>query len=304
MSIYMNSASVPDIVAPLLNRVFDGVMNQADNEQSQVFDEIKGLERSYHSEPVLSGLGAAPELPEGMPVTYQNGGELYNANYWYKVYGLAFAITKVMEEDSDHIRLGQIYAKQLGQALIETKETLGANILNNSFSNSYTMLPGDGVSLVNSSHPIQTGSFSNLLTAAALSQTSLEQAVISVMQAVDNNGKKIALNCTKLIVSPPNALQADVLLGNALRSGTANNDLNPVKAYFRDTKPVVLRRLTSNTAWWVQTSADRGLQLVMRRKVQRSMEGDFETDTMRYKATERYVFGWTNPRAVWGNAGL
>ncbi len=95
-----------------------------------------------------------------------------------------------------------------------------------------------------------------------------------------------------------------MLLGNALRAGTANNDLNPVKAYFRDTKPVVLRRLTSNTAWWVQTDADRGLQLVMRRKVQRSMEGDFETDTMRYKATERYVFGWTNPRAVWGNAGL
>jgi hypothetical protein len=252
----------------------------------------------------LYGFGAAPELPDGMPVTYQSGGVLFNARYVYKVYGLAFALTKVLVEDGDHISIGQTYAKHLAQSLIETKETLCANILNRAFNGSYT--GGDGVSLVNSAHPIASGTASNVLTTAAnLSQTSLEQMLIQIRNAIDNNGKRIRLTPTKLVLSPSNVFQGEVLLKSVLRAGTGNNDINPINSMgMIDGGQANLSRLTSTTAWWVQTDAKVGLQLMMRRKLEKSMEGDFETDSMRYKATERYIPGWTDWRTVYGTAGL
>ena len=253
---------------------------------------------------MLYGFGAAPELPDGMPVTYQSGGVLFIQRYVYKVYGLAFALTKVLVEDGDHIRIGQTYARHLAQSLIETKETLCANILNRAFNGSYT--GGDGVSLINTAHPIATGTFSNQLTTAAnLSQTSLEQILVQIRQAVDNNGKKIRLTPKKIVVSPSNVFQAEVLLKSVLRTGTANNDINPVKSMgLLDGGQANLSRLTSNTAWWVQTDAPEGLKLAKRRGLEKSMEGDFETDSMRYKSTERYQPSWTDPRGVFGTAGV
>jgi hypothetical protein len=238
-----------------------------------------------------------------MPVTYQSGGVLFIQRYMYKVYGLAFALTKVLVEDGDHIRIGQTYAKHLAQSLVETKETLCANILNRAFTSGYN--GGDGVSLVNGLHPIVNGTFSNqLATAAALSQTSLEQMLIQIRNAVDNNGKRIRLTPKKLIVSPSNVFQAEVLLKSTLRTGTADNDINPVKSMgMLSGGQVNISRLTSTTAWWIQTDAPEGLKVLMRRAMDKSMEGDFETDSMRYKATERYAVGWTDPRAVYGTAG-
>jgi hypothetical protein len=224
--------------------------------------------------------------------------------YLYRVYGLAFALTKVLVEDGDHIRIGQTYSKHLAQSLIETKETLGANILNRAFNGAYA--GGDGKSLVATDHPIINGTFSNqLATAAALSQTSLEQLLIQIRQAVDNNGKKIRLTPTKLVVSPSNVFQAEVLLKSVLRAGTGNNDINPVKSMgLLSGGQANLSRLTSTTAWWVETDAPDGLKLMMRRPLEKSMEGDFETDSMRFKATERYNFGWTDPRGVFGTPGV
>jgi hypothetical protein len=278
--------------------------NQRADEWKQVFTERQGIPRNYHEEPVLYGFGAAPELPDGMPVTYQAGGVLFNARYVYKVYGLAFALTKVLVEDGDHISIGQTYAKHLAQSLIETKETLCANILNRAFNSSYT--GGDGVSLVNSAHPIASGTFSNVLTTAAnLSQTSLEQMLIQIRNAIDNNGKRIRLTPQKLVLSPSNVFQGEVLLKSVLRAGTGNNDINPINSMgMIDGGQANLSRLTSTTAWWVQTDAKVGLQMMMRRKLEKSMEGDFETDSMRYKATERYIPGWTDPRTIYGTAGL
>jgi hypothetical protein len=177
-------------------------------------------------------------------------------------------------------------------------------VLNNAFTS--TVQGGDGVSLSNSAHPIVSGSFSNLLnTAANLSQTSLEQMLIQVRQAVDNNGKKIRLQPLKLVVAPGNVFQAEVLLKSVLRSGTANNDINPIKSIgLMPEGASVLSRLTSATAWWVQTDAPEGLKLMMRRGLEKTMEGDFETDSMRYKATERYDVGFTDPRAVYGTPGV
>ena len=304
MAVPMRSTDFRSIVEPILNEEFDGLYNQRADEWKQVFTERQGIPRNYHEEPVLFGFGAAPELPDGMPVTYQSGGVLFNARYVYKVYGLAFALTKVLVEDGDHISIGQTYAKHLAQSLIETKETLCANILNRAFNNSFA--GGDGVSLVNSAHPIASGTFSNVLTTAAnLSQTSLEQMLIQIRNAIDNNGKRIRLTPQKLVLSPSNVFQGEVLLKSVLRAGTGNNDINPINSMgMIDGGQANLSRLTSTTAWWVQTDAKVGLQLMMRRKLEKSMEGDFETDSMRYKATERYIPGWTDPRTIYGTPGL
>lgn len=288
---------------PILSEEFNGIYDQRADEQAMVFKEFTGTPRAYHEEPVLYGFGKAPQLPDGMPVTYQSGGVLFIQRYLYLVYGLAFALTKVLVEDGDHIRIGQTYARHLAQSMIETKETLGANILNRAFSGSY--VGGDGVSLVNTAHPIAQGTFSNQLTvAAALSQTSLEQMLIQIRNAVDNNGKRIRLTPTQIVTGPSNVFQAEVLLKSVLRAGTADNDINPVKSMGLLAKGQAnLSRITSTTAWWVQTDAPEGMKLAMRRKLEKSMEGDFETDSMRYKSTERYQFGWTDPRGVYGTAG-
>jgi len=304
MATPMRSTDFRSVVEPILNEVFDGVYDQRADEWKGVFREQKGIPRNYHEEPVLYGFGAAPELPDGMAVSYQSGGVLFLQRYLYKVYGLAFSLTKVLVEDGDHIRIGQTYAKHLAQSLIETKETLAANILNRAFNSSY--VGGDGVSLTATNHPIVSGTFSNQLsTAAALSQTSLEQLLIQIRNAVDNNGKRIRLTPTQIVTGPSNVFQAEVLLKSVLRAGTADNDINPVKSMGLLTKGQAnLSRITSTTAWWVQTDAPEGLKLMMRRGLEKSMEGDFETDSMRYKATERYTLGWTDPRGVFGTAGV
>jgi hypothetical protein len=299
----MRSTDFRSIVEPILNECFDGVYDQRADEWSRVFREQDGIPRNYHEEPVLYGFGAAPQLPDGTPVTYQQGGVLFLKRYVYKVYGLAFALTKVLYEDGDHIRIGQTYARHLAQSLVETKELLSANVLNTAFNTAYP--GGDGVPLISTAHPIVNGTFSNqLATAAVLSQTSLEQMLIQVRQAVDNNGKRIRLVPRQLVVAPGNIFQAEVLLKSVLRTGNANNDINPVKSIgLLDEGAAVLSRLSSSTAWWVHTDAPEGMKLLMRRRLEKTMEGDFETDSMRYKATERYDVGFTDPRAMYGTSG-
>lgn len=304
MAAPMRSTDFRSIVEPILNEFFDGVYDQRAQEWKEVFREATGIARNYHEEPVGYGFGAAPELPDGTPVTYQQGGILFLQRYIYKVYGLAFALTRVLVEDGDHIRIGSTYAKHLAQSMEETKETLCANVLNRAFNASYT--GGDGVALNASNHPIVGGTFSNLLASAAnLSQTSLEQMLIQIRNAVDNNGKKIRLTPQKLVVAPGNTMQAEVLLKSVLRAGTTNNDINPVKSLGLLPKgAAVLSRLTSPTAWWIETDAPEGLKLLMRRRIEKTMEGDFETDSMRYKSTERYAVGFTDPRIMFGTPGV
>ena len=299
----MRSTQFRAIVEPILNQSFDGVYDQRTDEYKQVFTEENGIKRAYHEEPVLYGFGAAPKLPDGQPVTYDEGGQLYIKRYEYDVYGLAFALTKVLVEDGEHIRLGTIYSKHLAQSMDETLETVTANHLNRAFTSGYN--GGDGVQLVTNAHPVIAGNQSNLLTSAALSQTSLEQALIQIRQAQDPRGKKIRLVPKKLIVAPSNMLQAEVLLKSVLRAGTNNNDLNPIKSSssLMDSASV-LSRLTSPNAWFVQTDAQNGMKVLWRRKVEKGMEGDFETDSVRYKATMRFGSGWTDWRSLYGNGGV
>ena len=297
----MRSTQFRSIVEPILNQAFDGVYDQRTDEYKKVFTEETGTPRAYHEEVVLYGMGAAPILPDGQPVTYDEGGQLYVKRYTYDVYGLAFALTKVLVEDGDHIRVGSTMSKHLAQAMDETLETVAANHLNRAFTSGYN--GGDGVPLISASHPVIGGTQSNVLTSAALSQTSLEQALIQVRQAQDSRGKRIRLTPKQLVVHPSNMLTAEVLLKSVLRTGTNNNDINPVKTTTSLSDAVVISRLTSPTAWFLQTDARDGLKVLWRRKLQKAMEGDFETDSVRYKSTMRFGSGWTDWRAVFGNAG-
>lgn len=303
MAAPMRSTDFKAIVEPILNKAFNGVYEQRADEYKQVFEEEDGIARAYQEEPVLFGFGMAPELPDGMPVTYQQGGILFQKRYLYRVFGLAFALTQILVEDGDSVRIGTTFSKHLAQSMIETLETVTANVLNRAFNASFP--GGDGVALNVTTHPIVGGTFSNLLTvAAALSQTSLEQMLIQVRQAVDNNGKKARINPRKLVAAPGNIFQAEVLLKSVLRAGTNNNDINPVKSMaLLDEKPAILTRLTSPTAWWIQTDAPNGLKVLWRRRIKGGMEGDFETDSMRYKRTARWAEGFTDPRCTWGTPG-
>ena len=300
----MRSSDFRAVVEPILNETFDGVYEQRVDEWRGPFREQTGTPRNYHEEPVLYGFSAAPELPDGAPVTYQDGGTLFMQRYQYRVWGLAFALTQVLVEDGDHIRIGQVYAKHLSQSLIETKETLCANILNRAFNPSYT--GGDRVALNANNHPIVNGVFSNILpTSGALSQTSVEQMLVQIRQAVDNNGKRIRLMPRAITCAPANVMQAEVILKTSLRTGGNLNDVNPVLSMsLLKEGQYNMSRLTSNTAWWINTDAPEGLKLMMRRPLKRSMEGDFETDSMRFKSTERYIPGFTDPRCIYGTPGL
>ena len=305
----LRSTDFRAVVEPILNQVYDGVYDQRKDEYKKVFTESNGIARAYHEEPMLYGFGSAPELPDGMPVTYDQGGQLFTKRYQYAVYGLAFALTKVLVEDGDHVRIGSTYSKHLAQSMIETLETVTANHLNRAFNTSY--LGGDGSALVVNSHADAAGgatgaaSRSNLLTtSAALSQTSLEQMLIQIRQAEDPRGKKISLQPKQLIVAPGNMLTAEVLLKSVLRAGTNNNDLNPVKSMGLLSDVAVLSRLTSATAWFVQTDAPEGMKVLWRRKVDKGMEGDFESDSVRFKSTMRFGSGWTDWRAIYGTSGV
>jgi hypothetical protein len=299
----MRSSDFRSIVEPILNKAFDGVYDQRKDEWKEVFTEENGIPRNYHEEPVMFNFGAAPEIYDGQPVVYQAGGVLFVKRYLYKVFGSAYAMTKVLVEDGDHVRLGTIFSKALAQALVETKETKCANEINRAFNAAY--LGGDSVSLISAAHPIVNGVLSNqLATSAALSQTSLEQMLIQVRNAQDNNGKKIRLNPEKLVVATANLFQAEVLVKSVLRVGTNNNDVNPIKSMgLLTSDTAVISRLTSPTAWFIKTDEKEGLKVLMRRKLEKSMEGDFETDSIRYKATERYETGWTNWRTLYGTPG-
>jgi hypothetical protein len=302
----MRNTDFRSVVEPILNEVFDGVYSQRKDEYLQIFTVRDGIPRDRHEEPMLSGFGLAPELPEGMPVTYQQGQTLWLKEYIYKRYGLAFALTSTLIEDGDHIRIGSVYSQHLAQSLIETKELNCANVLNFAFNSAYP--GGDSVSLINSAHQTAQGNFSNTIAASALSQTSVEQMLTQIRtNGVDNNQKKIHLHPRCLVVPPALEFQAEVIVKSVLRSGTANNDLNPIKSrgYFND-GVAVITRLTSSTNWFVhidKADVPKGLTVMMRNQLKKTMEGDFETDSMRYKAIERYDVGFTDPRTLFGNAG-
>jgi hypothetical protein len=300
----LRSSDFRNVVAPILNKVFDGIHEQR-KEWKEIIPTYDAIPRSYHEEVYLFGMQQAQEVPEGTNTPYDAGGQLYVSRFDYRVYGLAYAMTKVMQEDGDHIRLGKIFAEQLAQAMHEAEETNGANLLNYAFSTNPLFTGGDGQSLLSSAHPDATGATqSNVLNiAAAFGQASLEQLLVQIHNAKDATGKRIRLTCSDLVVPPALMFQAEVVLKSALRSGESTNDINPIKSMSAIKGHKVLTRLSSPKAWYVKTTATKGLMHLERRKIEKSMEGDFETDSMRYKSTQRYAFGWHEWRGLYGTPG-
>ena len=270
------------------------------NEHAEIFD-TETSDRAFEEEVMLSGFANAAVKPEGQGVTFDDAQETYTARYTNETIALAFAITEEAIEDNLYDRLASRYTKALARSMANTKQVKAAAVLNNAFDANFA--GGDGVELCSTVHPTLAGTFSNELTVASdLNETSLEQALIDVAAFTDERGLKIAAQGTKLII--PSALQftADRLMNSAGRVGTADNDINAVRNMGMVPQGYTVNHyLTSNKKWFLKTDVPNGLKHFVRAPIKTSMEGDFDTGNVRYKARERYVFGFSDPRGIFGS---
>jgi len=288
---------------PGLNALFGLEYDRYDNEHSEIFD-TENSDRAFEEEVMLSGFGQAPVKGEGSAISYDTAGEAFTARYTHETIALAFAITEEAVEDNLYDKLSARYTRALARSMSNTKQVKAASVLNNAFSSSYK--GGDGVSLINSAHPTTGGgNLSNTLaTQADLNETSLEQSLIDIAAFIDERGLKIALRGMKLII--PSALQftAERILKSEQRVGTADNDINAIKTGgYMPQGFCVNHFLTDPDAFFIKTDAPNGMKHFVRSPIKTAMEGDFETGNARYKARERYSFGFSDPRAMYGSQG-
>ena len=285
---------------PGLNALFGLEYKNYANEHAEIFD-TETSDRAFEEEVMLSGFANAAVKPEGQGVTFDDAQETYTARYTNETIALAFAITEEAIEDNLYDRLASRYTKALARSMANTKQVKAAAVLNNGFNANFA--GGDGVALFATNHPTLAGTFSNELTVASdLNETSLEQALIDVAAFTDERGLKIAAQGTKLII--PSALQftADRLMNSAGRVGTADNDINAVRNMGMVPQGYTVNHyLTSNKKWFLKTDVPNGLKHFVRAPIKTSMEGDFDTGNVRYKARERYVFGFSDPRGIFGS---
>jgi len=287
---------------PGLNALFGLEYKNYANEHSQIFD-TENSDRAFEEEVMLSGFGNAGVKPEGSSVNYDAATETFTARYTHETLALAFSITEEAIEDNLYDRLASRYTKALARSMANAKQVKAANVLNRGFNSSYT--GGDGLELFSTAHVIVSGTEQNeLSTAADLNETSLEQAMIDIAALTDERGLKIAAQGRKMIV--PSALQftAERLLKSVGRTGTADNDISAVVSMNVIPQGYVVNHyLTDTDAWFIKTDVPNGLKHFVRAPIKTAMEGDFETGNVRYKARERYSFGWSDWRGVFGSPG-
>jgi hypothetical protein len=293
---------------PGLNALFGLEYRQYADETTEIFD-TESSDRAFEEEVMLSGFGNAAVKPEGQGVQFDDAQETFTARYTNETIALAFAITEEAIEDNLYDRLASRYTKALARSTASTKNVKGAAVLNNGFNN--TFAGGDGVALFgndgagNTTHPTLAGTFRNQPAVAAdCNETSLEQAMIDISALTDERGLKIAARGTKMIVPPQLQFVADRLLNTEGRTGTADNDINAIKNMGMVSGGYVVNHyLTDPDAWFVKTDVPNGLKHFSRSPIKTTMEGDFDTGNVRYKARERYVFGFSDPRGIYGNPG-
>jgi hypothetical protein len=288
---------------PGLNALFGMEYNRYGEEHKEIF-ETETSERSFEEETKLSGFSAAPVKNEGAAIAYDNAQEAWTARYNHETIALGFSITEEAIEDNLYDALSARYTKSLARAMAYTKQTKAAAILNNGFTAGYT--GGDGVTLFSTQHPLVSGGVNSNRpsTAADLNETSLEAAVIQIAAWTDERGLLIAARPTKLVVPPSLMFVATRILETELRVGTADNDINALKN--NGSIPggyTVNHYLTDNNAWFLTTDVPNGLKHFVRTPLSNSMDGDFDTGNVRYKARERYSFGWSDPLGVFGSPG-
>ena len=287
---------------PGLNALFGLEYKQYVNEAAEIF-ETENSDRAFEEEVMLAGFANATVKPEGQGISYDSAQETFTARYTNETIALAFAITEEAIEDNLYDRLASRYTKALARSMANTKQVKAAAVLNNAFSTSY--LGGDGKALCATDHPTLAGSFKNeLSTAADLNETSLEQALIDIAAFTDERGLKIAARGVKMII--PSALQftAERLMKSQGRTGTADNDINAVGSMGMIPQGYTVNHyLTDTDAFFIKTDVPNGLKMFVRAPIKTAMEGDFDTGNVRYKARERYSFGFSDPRGIFGSPG-
>ena len=285
---------------PGLNALFGLEYKQYANEHAEIFD-TETSDRAFEEEVMLSGFANAAVKPEGQGVTFDDAQETYTARYTNETIALAFAITEEAIEDNLYDRLASRYTKALARSMANTKQVKAAAVLNNAFNASFA--GGDTKALCATDHPTLAGEFSNeLSTPAELNETSLEQSLIDIAAFTDERGLKIAAQGVKLVI--PSALQftAERLMKSAGRVGTADNDINAIASMGMIPQGYVVNHYLTNTKkFFIKTDVPNGLKHFVRSPIKTSMEGDFDTGNVRYKARERYVFGFSDPRGIFGS---
>ena len=288
---------------PGLNALFGLEYKKYEDQHREIF-ETENSERSFEEETKLSGFGAAPVKSEGAAIAYDNAQEAWTARYNHETIALGFAITEEALEDNLYDSLSARYTKALARSMANTKQVKAANILNNGFNSSYT--GGDGVELFSTAHPLVSGGTNSNepTTPADLNETSLEAAVIQIAAWTDERGLLIAAKPRKLIIPPALMFVATRLLETELRTATADNDTNAIRTMGAIPEGFAVNNyLTDTDAWFIRTDVPNGLKHFVRTPLQNSMDGDFDTGNVRYKARERYSFGWSDPLGMYGSPG-
>jgi hypothetical protein len=287
---------------PGLNALFGLEYKNYENQHTQIYT-VESSDRAFEEEVMESGFGEAPVKTEGAGVSYDQAQEVYTARYTHETIALAFSLTEEAVEDNLYDRLSARYTKALARSMAQTKQIKAAAVLNGAFT---TSVGGDGVVLCSTAHPTLGGpNLSNTLaTPADLSETSLEQALIDISAFTDERGLKIAVQGLKLIIPKELMFTADRILKSTLRVGTADNDINAVRNMGMVPQGYTVNNfLTDPEAFFIKTDAPNGMKMFERVSLKTGFEGDFDTGNVRYKARERYSFGFSDPRGIFGSPG-
>jgi len=296
----INRAAISKELLPGLNAVFGIEYGDVNNEHEPLY-EVENSDRSFEEEVLFTGFGQAPVKNEGAAIVYDDASESYTARYTNETIALAFAVTEEAMEDNLYDTFAKLRAKGLARAMANTKQVKAAKLFNDGFSTAQ----GDGVSLFNASHPtVGDGNQSNVTTAAAISETSLESTLINIQKIKDDRGILIGASAKSLHVPVDLIFTADVLLNTPGVVGSADNDINSIRhlgiipnGYF------VNRRFTDTNGWYIKTDVPNGTKMFNRTPLQTKMEPDFDTGNLRFKARERYSFGVSDWRGWFGNQG-
>ncbi len=299
----ISRAQLAKELEPGLNALFGLEYDRYENEHAEIFDE-EASDRAFEEEVMLGGFGTAPVKSEGGTVSFDDAQETFTARYTHETIALAFAISEEAIEDNLYDRLASRYTKALARSMAQTKQIKAAAILNNAFSTGASAI-GDGAALCSSSHPSLSGNQRNLLSVAAdLNETSLEQMLIDIAGFTDERGLKVAVRGMKLIIPKELQFIAERVMNSNLRSGTADNDANAIRNMGMLPEGAVVNHfLTDTDAFFIKTDAPNGFKLFNRSPIKTAMEGDFDTGNMRFKARERYSFGVSDWRCVFGTPG-
>ena len=288
---------------PGLNALFGLEYARYGEEHKEIY-ETETSERSFEEETKLSGFSAAPVKSEGSAIAYDNAQEAWTARYNHETIALGFSLTEEAIEDNLYDSLSGRYTKSLARAMAYTKQVKAAAVLNNGFTAGYN--GGDGVPLFSANHPLITGGVNSNIpsTPADLNETSLEAAVIQIAAWTDERGLLIAAKPKKLIVPPALQFVATRLLETELRVGTTDNDINALKNNGSIPEGYTINHfLTDTNGWFLTTDVPNGMKHFVRTPLSNSMDGDFDTGNVRYKARERYSFGWSDPLGMYGSQG-